>query len=359
MLRYRERAPPAHWQTKLTPCRKARRWPLRRARGLLVRIRRRFSGIAGGACSDCSLWRSRARLARISYCLSYIWAQPYDAIVRRRLWRRLPVDVLVVPLAILAATYVLAASSQWVLLTSIAMYAAVWHRGRQSLGIARFYQRQAGGPISPMHKRLFSARFTCLWRQRFLVRPSGAGKYEGEPCYALGIGADFSWGLGLIAAGWIVAYLVWTLRQIAAAAPIERWANAKIQTLHPGERWVVLAHAVAFGSAYVLGATNASFLLVLAVHHEVQYLYFTYAIARWPMAAHKQENPKIGNRQSEIRFAASFALWPLIGLAGAHRFAVGISSNGLRHWEWVDYSVTTGSMVESGQDVQWRADALA
>ena len=79
----------------------------------------------------------------------------------------------------------------------------------------------------------------------------------------------------------------------------------------------MLAHAVAFGSAYVLGATNASFLLVLAVHHEVQYLYFTYAMARWPMAAHKQENPKIGNRQSEIRFAASFALWPLIGLAGA------------------------------------------
>jgi len=49
----------------------------------------------------------------------------------------------------------------------------------------------------------------------------------------------------------------------------------------------------------------------------VQYLYFSYAMARWPMAAHKQENLKVGNRQSEIRFAASFALWPLIGLAGA------------------------------------------
>ena len=45
---------------------------------------------------------------------------------------------------------------------------------------------------------------------------------------------------------------------------------------------MVLAHAVAFGSAYVLGASNASFLLVLAVHHEVQYLYFTYAMARRP-----------------------------------------------------------------------------
>ena len=32
----------------------------------------------------------------------------YDAIARRRLWRRLPIDVLVVPPAILAATYVLA-----------------------------------------------------------------------------------------------------------------------------------------------------------------------------------------------------------------------------------------------------------
>jgi hypothetical protein len=40
------------------------------------------------------------------------------------------------------------------------------------------------------------------------------------------------------------------------------------------------AHDVAFGSGYVLGASNASFLLVLAVHHEVQYLYFTYAMAR-------------------------------------------------------------------------------
>jgi hypothetical protein len=109
----------------------------------------------------------------------------------------------------LAATYALAASSQWVLLTSIAMYAAVWHRGRQSLGIARFYQRQAGGLISPMHKRLFSGRFTCLWRPRFSCTGHLAPeKYEGEPYYALGIGADFSWGLGLIAAGWVVAYLV-------------------------------------------------------------------------------------------------------------------------------------------------------
>jgi hypothetical protein len=38
--------------------------------------------------------------------------------------------------------------------------------------------------------------------------------------------------------------------------------------------------ALNFGSGYALGASNASFLLVLAVHHEVQYLYLTYAMAR-------------------------------------------------------------------------------
>ena len=43
---------------------------------------------------------------------------------------------------------------------------------------------------------------------------------------------------------------------------------------------MILAHAVAFGSSYVFGACNASFLLVLAVHHEVQYLHFTYAMSR-------------------------------------------------------------------------------
>ena len=69
------------------------------------------------------------------------------------------------------------------------------------------------------------------------------------------------------------------------------------------------------------------------------------------MAAHKQENPKIGNRQSEIRFAASFALWPLIGLAGA---ILGGSYQlpWLAPLESVGFSATTGSMVESGQDVR-------
>jgi hypothetical protein len=123
--------------------------------------------------------------------------------------------------------------------------------------------------------------------------------------------------LGAIATGWVIAYLFWTLRQTQQQRRSNARQTQKSQTLHPGERWVVLAHAVAFGSSYVLGATNASFLLVLAVHHEAQYLYFTYAMARWPRGTYKHERLKAESGQSEIRFAASFALWPLIGLTGA------------------------------------------
>ena len=241
----------------------------------------------------------------------------YDAIVRRRLWRRLPTDVLVVPLIILAATYVLAASSQSVLLTSIAMYAAIWHRGRQSLGVARFYQRHAGGPVSPLHGWLFAgAIYSPMAAAIFLYGHLAPETYEGEPYYALSAGALIAWALGLIAFGWVVVYLVWTSRQFQPQRQSKVGQTQKNQNLHRGERWVVLAHAVAFGSAYVLGATNASFLFVLAVHHEVQYLYFTYAIARWPMLACNREN-FLENPRSKFRFAASFALWPLIGLFGA------------------------------------------
>jgi hypothetical protein len=237
----------------------------------------------------------------------------YDAIMRRRLWRRMPADVLFVPLVILAATYLLTASNQSALPTSIAMYAAIWHRGRQSLGIARFYQRQAGGVISRLHSRLFSGAIYLPMAAAILLYGHLAPEnYEGEPYYAISLGAEIAWGLGLFAFSWVVAYFVWTSRQVQ-----RQHQSQKIQTLHPAERWVVFAHAVAFGSAYVLGATNASFLLVLAVHHEVQYLYFTYAMARPPLLAGERQNSLTENSHSEIRFATSFALWPLINLAGA------------------------------------------
>ena len=72
--------------------------------------------------------------------------------------------------------------------------------------------------------------------------------------------------MGALAVTSVVAYLMFTVRHR--------------ERIHPGERWLVLANALAFGSAYVLGAWSVSFILVLVVHHEVQYLYFTYAMAR-------------------------------------------------------------------------------
>jgi hypothetical protein len=137
-----------------------------------------------------------------------------------------------------------------VLLTSIAMYAAIWHRGRQSLGIARFYQRQAGGRISPLHSRLFGgAIYMPMVAAIFLYGYLAPENYEGEPYYTISAGVEIAWGLGLFAFSWVVAYLVWTCIQNCQ----DRESNIKhaqpIQTLHPGERWVVVAHAVAFGSA--------------------------------------------------------------------------------------------------------------
>ena len=135
----------------------------------------------------------------------------------------------------------------------------------------------------------------------------------------LGRGADFSWGLGLIAAGWIVGYFVWRRYSNNNRGGTNRTLGQaqKIQRLHPGE---------ASGCA----CTCRNFWQQ-AMCSALRMLRFSWSspsttrcnpsspapLQEWPMAAHKQENLKVGNRQSEIRFAAAFALWPLIGLAGA------------------------------------------
>src|SRR5262249_58254748 len=61
-------------------------------------------------------------------------------------------------------------------------------------------------------------------------------------------------------------------------------------------------------AGYVLGAWNMSCMLVLALHHEVQYLSFTYAMVRRSTAA------RLGELRAELRLLASFALWPVLGL---------------------------------------------
>jgi hypothetical protein len=156
-------------------------------------------------------------------------------------------------------------------------------------------------------------------------------EYEGKNYFALSCGAEITLIAGLTAASWVIAYLAWTVWRNRSESAIS--VSQRVGLVHPGERWVVLAHAVAFGSGYALGASNVSFLLVLAVHHEVQYLYFTYAMARHP--ASLQSGGKAGYQapikdlqakslnhdgrllRNEAGHAASFLVWPVIGFAGS------------------------------------------
>jgi hypothetical protein len=278
-------------------------------------------------------WHGDRELDAIDLVLSELHlGATYDAIVRRRLWRRLPGDVLLAPLAIIALTYVLSMSGQTVLLTSIAMYAAVWHRGRQSLGVARFYQCGMGGPVSATHDLLFRGAIYLPMAAGLLAYSHLAPlEYEREPYVALDFGAPLCVIAASAAVLWVTAYVVWVLWRNHVGRPLTA-PNDSRTVIHNGESWVVLANAVAFGSGYYLGASNASFLLVLAVHHELQYLYFTYAMARRQVgfaAANKAENARTtsasspvasgANRrlQAELRFAACFLVFPLLGFIGA------------------------------------------
>jgi hypothetical protein len=274
-------------------------------------------------------WHGDREIDALDFVLSeFHLGATYDAIIRRRLWRARRIDVILIPLAILSLTYWFAVSSQAVLLTSIAMYGAVWHRGRQSLGVARFYQRAAGGPESRVHSILFrGAIYLPMLAATLAYTHFAPSEYDGEPYFALSVGAGLSSIIGLSALLWVIAYVIWlaTRPRILSPAP-----GKVLHLVHPGEWWVVLAHAVAFGSGYVLGASNASYLLVLAVHHEVQYLAFTCAMARRRTVS----KPLSGDSaiehldstdwrraerwcRGEASFIASFLFWPVVGFIGA------------------------------------------
>jgi hypothetical protein len=276
------------------------------------------------------LWHGDRELDGMDFVLSeFHLGATYGAIMQRRLWSHRQVDVLLIPLVILALTYAFSMSGQTILLTSIAMYAAVWHRGRQSLGVARFYQRGMGGPVSRTHDCLFrGAIYLPMLAGMLAYTHLAPTEYEGEPYLALSVDREITWLVAFAAVAWVIAYLAWILRR----SRCHQLQKVGLM-VHPGEWWVVLAHAVAFGSGYALGASNASFLLVLAVHHEVQYLYFTYAMARHSSGSHavseagidatmKDLHAKASNHygealRTEAGHAASFLVWPVIGFAGA------------------------------------------
>lgn len=219
----------------------------------------------------------------------------YDAVARRQLWRRMPLDIFVVPIGILAAVYALTYSGCAILVATATLYLAAWHRARQNLGIARQYQIRMGGALSSWHSRLFRAAVYLPMAAGVAFFASTAPLHEGEEYIGLSLDVAILWGFGALAMASLVAYLAYTVR----------WGRC----LHPGERWLVIANALAFGSAYVFGAWTVSFILVLALHHEVQYLYFTYATAR------RSSIERLPDRRAELQLIGSFAIWPVIGLA--------------------------------------------
>ena len=277
-------------------------------------------------------WHGDREIDALDFVLSeFHLGATYDAIIRRRLWHRRRIDILLIPSLILLLTYWFSIDSQAVLLTSIAMYAAIWHRGRQSLGVARFYQRAIGGPASRMHSILFrGAIYLPMLAATLAYTHLAPTEYDGDPYFALSAGAGMTSMVGLAAVIWVFAYLIWigSRPRTVTCSP-----ETNINSVHPGEWWVVLAHAVAFGSGYVLGASNASYLLVLAVHHEMQYLSFTCAMARRPESFYSVSMAGIATvtkdlysnasyaagrmMRSEAKFAASFLVWPVIGFVGA------------------------------------------
>ncbi|MGH7308649.1 MAG: hypothetical protein ACREK6_08135 [Candidatus Rokuibacteriota bacterium] len=232
----------------------------------------------------------------------------YDAIVRRRLWRRMPLDVVAMPLAIVVATYVLLLNDGALLVTTAILYVGAWHRGRQSLGIARHYQRRAGGPVSSLHRWLLPTSCYLPMMAAVAYYTSTAATHEGQAFHGLSLDAEVLWGLASGAGASVVAYLVWTIGRTAAPGSGRQNSIGHAVVVHPGERWLVLANALGFGSAYVLGAWTSSFVLVLAIHHEVQYLYFTYALAR------RADVPGAERVAREVRRLSRFTLWPAVGL---------------------------------------------
>ena len=219
----------------------------------------------------------------------------YDAVARGQLWRRMPLEIVVVPLVILAITYALTYGGYAIVVTTAVVYLAAWHRGRQNLGIARYYQFRMGGALSSWHGRLFHGAVYLPMVAGVAFFTSTAPLHEDEEYIGLCLDPGILWALGTLAVASLAAYLVFTARCRGS--------------VHPGERWVVVANALAFGSAYVLGAWSVSFILVLALHHEVQYLCFTYAMVR------RSAGARTADRGAGLRLLASFTVWPVIGLA--------------------------------------------
>src|SRR6185295_18822243 len=128
----------------------------------------------------------------------------YDAIARRRLWRRMPVEIFGVPMLILAVAYAVTLRGWSVLLVTSVVYLGAWHRARQNLGIARHYQRLAGGlagsPASRSHQRLLAAALYLPTAAAIAYFTTSSPLHEGEDYLALVLPSAALWTLAGLAA---------------------------------------------------------------------------------------------------------------------------------------------------------------
>jgi hypothetical protein len=301
------------------------------------------SALLLGAMALVLAWHGDGELDTADLLLSELHlGATYDAIARRRLWRHMPVDVVLVPLAILAGTYALVFAGGPVVVTTAVLYLGAWHRSRQSLGIARHYQRHAGGPLSPWHRRLLTAAFYLPMVATLAFYTSTSSTHEGEEFLGLSLGPTTLWTLGVLGAISVGAYLAF-VRGRTGMPPEGAAAPGGAARVHPGEPWLVVSHAAAFGSAYVVGTWSPAFMLILVIHHEVQYLYFTYAMAR--------RSRSLDGLRPELRLLGSFSIWPVLGLAS---WAVCKGSE----LEWLEPFLTAGLLCHYWLDGRiWTARA--
>lgn len=126
------------------------------------------------------LWRGDRELSAADVLLGELHlGATYEAIVRRRLWRRMPLDVVAIPLGIVAVTCILLLTDGALIVTTAILYLGAWHRGRQSLGIARHYQQRAGGPVSSLHCWLLPTSFYLPMMAAVAYYTSTAETHEG------------------------------------------------------------------------------------------------------------------------------------------------------------------------------------
>jgi hypothetical protein len=213
----------------------------------------------------------------------------------------MPVETVCVPLVILIATYAVALRGWSVLLVTAIVYVGAWHRTRQNLGIARHYQRLASGPGSRSHQQALAAAMYMPMVAALAYFTATSPFHEGEEYVALPLPFYWQLVLAVLAAASLIIYLA------SESAQIGRYGNHGARAVHPAERWLVTANAVGLGSAYVLGAWTASFLLVLVLHHEGQYLAFTCATT-------STGAPSSPGARADLTRLMSFATWPILGL---------------------------------------------